>query len=316
MTSNETIASEVLAASLGGMISASALYPLEILKTKMQAAQDDEEKKETKKGMWQYAKYLYEKEGSLGIFFRGVEISALQSALEKALYFLAYTSLKETHRKLHSPQQSQQHLTASAHHIDTITNLALGCLAEWAHLPITLPVDAWTTQIQTQSNKSRFKQQKPLAILLHLLSGDKKQLYKGIGAYYVLCFKPALQYTVYEQVKQIILKRSHKTSLSAVEAFVLGMFARTISTVLVFPFVRAKVLLQTSGKTNSANPDALTQRNVTSVLHQVYQEQGLSGLFQGLGPELTRGIFSSALMLMIKERLAVVVREALGGERA
>jgi hypothetical protein len=36
--SNETIATEVLAASLGGAISASILYPLEVLKTKMQAA--------------------------------------------------------------------------------------------------------------------------------------------------------------------------------------------------------------------------------------------------------------------------------------
>ena len=33
----DTIASEVLSASLGGAISASILYPLEVLKTKMQA---------------------------------------------------------------------------------------------------------------------------------------------------------------------------------------------------------------------------------------------------------------------------------------
>jgi solute carrier family 25 (peroxisomal adenine nucleotide transporter), member 17 len=137
-----------------------------------------------------------------------------------------------------------------------------------------------------------------------------------------LCFKPALQYTIYEQVKTALLasRRNASTSLSAVEAFVLGMVARTIATVLVFPFLRAKVLLQTAkatdtqesasrGATNGeGNPVKPTRPMTTySVLLHQWQRAGLAGLYQGIGPELTRGIFSSALMLMIKERIAVLV---------
>jgi hypothetical protein len=43
----------------------------------------------------------------------------------------------------------------------------------------------------------------------------------------------------------------------------------------------------------------------------VYERDGLAGLFQGLGPELTRGIFSAALMLMMKEKLASRVQRVL-----
>ena len=288
---DETIASEVLAASLGGAISASVLYPLEVLKTKLQAhdkqQQNDSDEDLT---MIQFAKQLYKKEG-IRVFWKGMETSAFQSALEKALYFFAYTALKQLYAMVRGPQQS----------LDGLSNLALGCAAEWAHLPITLPVDAWTTRIQT-SNET------PMAILMAMLSSKDEHFYKGISAYTILCFKPALQYTVFEQVKRLLVaSRKHK-SLNSAEAFLLGMVARTVATVLVFPFLRAKVVMQTHQQQQSSTNEKLS---LLKLLQQVYAKDGLSGLFQGLGPELTRGIFSAALMLMIKERIADWVRQKM-----
>lgn len=304
---NETIASEVLAASVGGAISASILYPLEVLKTKMQAVDEDDEDKND--DMITFSSKLYRREG-LGVFVRGVETSAFQSALEKALYFFAYTFLKEAYTVVYGSGQ-----------ISAMPNLALGCLAEWAHLPISMPVDYWTTQIQTSTDA-------PVKILLAMLSmkNKSKTWYKGIQAYYVLCFKPALQYTVFEQVKAMWVQgRVHKT-LGAAEAFALGMFARTVATVLVFPYVRAKVLLQ-KAKSSADDDDANVQGGggtaaaspkeeltMSSVLWSALESDGFAGLYQGLGPELTRGIFSAALMLMIKERIAGTIRQmVLGG---
>jgi hypothetical protein len=129
----DTIASEVLSASVGGAISASILYPLEVLKTKMQVDDNEEEKE---KGMVQYAKELYRKE-CMTVFFNGVETSGFQSAIEKAFYFFAYTTLKQVHQLVRSiaiPENASKPLGAT-------TNLFLGCLAEWSHLPITMPID-------------------------------------------------------------------------------------------------------------------------------------------------------------------------------
>lgn len=292
----ETIVSEVLAASLGGAISAGVLYPLEVLKTKLQALNDDDEDDTTNndstnntvatkdRAMIPFALKLYRTEG-LSVFFRGFETSSFQSALEKALYFFSYTALKEVHRGV----SGQAELPGAL-------NLAVGYIAEWAHLPITLPVDAWTTRIQTTKDA-------PMKILLNMLADRNCKFYKGISAYYLLCFKPALQYTVYEQLKQIVLRHRQNKVLSSVEAFGMGMIARTVATVLVFPFLRAKILMQTTD-------DAATSS--VQVLADQYQKVGiLKGWYQGIAPELTRGIFSSALMLMIKERIAVLVREIL-----
>jgi hypothetical protein len=135
MSTDESIASEVIAASLGGAISSSILYPLEVLKTKMQAASDEHEDKD--KTMWEFASQLVKQHG-YRVFWVGVETSALQSATEKALYFFAYTCLK--HLYVGPPPHPP---------LKALPNLTLGCLAEWSHLPITLPLDCWTTKIQT-----------------------------------------------------------------------------------------------------------------------------------------------------------------------
>lgn len=313
----ESIALEVLSASAAGAFSASALYPLEVLKTKMQAeskstnttdtteskSQDEQEnpKQEVKKlNMVEYAKEMYQKEG-ITPFYAGIGTSAFQSSAEKALYFFAYTALKNIYSIIGKTKE-----------IGTISNLILGCMAEWAHLPITLPLDCLTTQIQTGHNGGKA----PIAILMTMLSeGDGiRGMYKGIQAYTVLCLKPAIQYTVFEQVKRILLVRKRLSgakgsmveSLTTAEAFILGMISRTIATIAVYPYLRAKVMLQSSKMLNVNETP-----NLPAMILKMYTSGGLAECFQGIGPELTRGVFSAALMLACKERIHDVVKKVL-----
>lgn len=315
----DTIASEVIAASLGGAISASVLYPLEVLKTKMQAGGDDDDddddtntsNSEEKQPltMVQYATRLYQKEGA-GVFVRGMETSAFQSATEKALYFFAYQALKDAYATLTSSTK-----------LDGFSNLLLGCAAEWAHLPITLPLDCWTTQIQTQTGNET-----PMALLLNLLNAGPSKMYKGIQAYTVLCLKPALQYTIFEQVKTAVVATRVQKTLSTAEAFLLGMIARTIATVVVFPYLRAKVMLQAAKSSSTANDGSKSTStsqdgnkpgttSIPAMLGTMYRQGGLALWFQGLGPELTRGVLSAALMMTIKEKIAIIVKGMIVGHQ-
>ena len=341
----ESVASEVVSAMVGGMFSASALYPLEVLKTRMQAeskvttssgnnpqeetAADDEHQPNSsggsnsgsgaeivskqqlkneysnaaQEGMTSYATLMYHHEGGIAPFYSGVVTSAVQSATEKALYFFAYTFFKNGY----------VNITGSSN-IGAISNLILGCMAEWAHLPVTLPIDCVTTAIQTDDkNRGAF-------VLLGTILSEKGigGFYKGIQAYTVLCLKPAIQYTVYEQVKKIVLAarrvNSHNSrqqlvdeSLSAAEAFFLGMFARIVATMLTYPYLRAKVMLQ------STYGDAKVKPTIPQMIAEQLSSGGVWGLYQGIGPELTRGVFSAALMMMVKERIGVVVRGLIDG---
>ena len=366
---NESILAEVVAASVGGAFSASALYPLEVLKTKMQATSKDDgndndndetskeassnasesEGEEGSEGSLEvinkpstcsdgastdpssssstsastststtsstqptsalsYATDLYQKQG-IAPFYAGIETSAFQSATEKALYFFAYTGFKNVYTFFAGNKQ-----------MGTAVNLLLGCMAEWAHLPITLPIDCLTTQIQTGNNGNRG----PMAILMTMLrEGDGiRGMYKGIQAYTILCLKPAIQYTVFEQVKSAMLirkrlaignqsnatARREAETLTAMEAFLLGMVARTIATIATYPYLRAKVVMQSQ---KVSEGDTNQKPNITSMIGKMYMSGGLQECFQGLGPELTRGVFSTALMMMMKEKIAFVVKNAL-----
>ena len=185
-------------------------------------------------------------------------------------------------------------------------------MAEWAHLPVTLPIDCVTTAIQTDDkNRGAF-------VLMGNILSEKGigGFYKGIQAYTVLCLKPAIQYTVYEQVKKIVLvsRRAQSQgrvivdeSLSAAEAFFLGMFARVVATMLTYPYLRAKVMLQ------STYGNAKVKPTIPQMFAEQFSEGGVWGLYQGIGPELTRGVFSAALMMMAKERIGVVVKALIDG---
>jgi hypothetical protein len=101
------------------------------------------------------------------------------------------------------------------------------------------------------------------------------------------------------------VKGSMAESLTTAEAFILGMIARTIATIAVYPYLRAKVMLQSSKTMLNETP------NIPSMIMKMYVNGGLAECFQGIGPELTRGVFSAALMLACKERIHDVVKKML-----
>lgn len=340
MSSDDTIASEALAAAVGGAISSGMLYPLEVLKTRMQADDNNaddtsemEDHEENEKDCHDfvkpkpapsnalcYANNLYRAEG-ISVFFDGMEVSALQSAIEKALYFFAYTALKRGYSYTRTTRQHQH----QPQKLSALSNVFLGCLAEWVHLPITLPIDTLTTAIQTSGGNSKTATDKTTTILaLWMTLWKEKSFYKGIQAYWILCFKPALQYTIFEQVKAWILKlrairqqkggsQQRQQQLSAAEAFLLGMVSRTAAILVVFPFVRAKVRMQSLKKSSGSESSAgvPTTISIWKLLAETYIHSGWKALYQGLGPELTRGVLSAALMMMVKERISGGVKNVL-----
>ena len=96
--------------------------------------------------------------------------------------------------------------------------------------------------------------------------------------------------------------------MGAAEAFFLGMFARVIATMLTYPYLRAKVMLQSTYGTAKIKP------TIPQMILEQLSNGGVVGLYQGIGPELTRGVFSAALMMMVKERIGVLVKAFIDGK--
>ncbi|CAH0518907.1 unnamed protein product [Peronospora belbahrii] len=245
------------AAGVGGFLSTSILHPLDTLKTRIQSGasllpDDNNATLSTKKNkQMALIKSLYQ----------GIQYKAAESSTSKFMYFYAYTMLAH----MVAPKDGKP--------IGTLTDLGIGYLSELCHLPITMPMELVGTRMQTGIESGSM-----LQILRSLIKkSGVGGLYKGFGAYFVLCLQPAIQYTVFERLKNVYLLKFKQASqaLGALEVFVLGAIARSIATIVLFPYIRAK--------------------------------EGPLALYRGLGPELARGALSSALMLMIKEKVQMYI---------
>ena len=51
------------------------------------------------------------------------------------------------------------------------------------------------------------------------------------------------------------------------------------------------------------------------MIAEQFADGGVWGLYQGIGPELTRRVFSAVLMMMAEERIGVAVRGMFDGNR-
>jgi len=197
----ETMATAT-AAAIGACTSSLILYPLDTLKTRMQS-QSKESKADAS-------------DMSMKSLYKGIQYKATQSTMSKFFYFYAYTSL------------SNAVTGGDGKKLSTAMNLIVGYLAELMHLPLTLPIEVMVTKMQTTKGKINV-----MEIFKNILkegNGTFAGFYKGFSSYFVLCLQPAIQFTVFEQVKAFYLKSAKKTGngLTALEVRI-SLFFRYIS---------------------------------------------------------------------------------------
>lgn len=61
-------------------------------------------------------------------------------------------------------------------------------------------------------------------------------------------------------------------------------------------------------------PPLPVPQTLLASMHTIFAEDGIAGLFHGLGPEVFRGMLSGAVMLMVKEKIENATRLALQGK--
>lgn len=178
------------AAGVGGFVATGALYPLDTLKTRLQSG----------------AAALpggpgTSKLAAVRALYSGLQYKIAESTTSKFFYFYAYTLLAQ----LVAPRDGSP--------IGTGTNLAIGYLSEFVHLPVTLPMEVIATKLQTGRAGHGHGGVAQIVRGVFQESGVAG-FYKGFRAYFVLCLQPAIQYTVFERVKALYLERFKKASQS------------------------------------------------------------------------------------------------------
>jgi len=264
-------------AAVAGALSTVILYPLETIKTRMQAMKGGDKKE--KPSMAQVFEQV-KKDGGLAALYSGVYVKALQSSITKSMYFYIFAMMGGGSFKT------------------VFAELFTGYMAELVSLPLMMPLEVVGNKMIV--SKKSVTPQKVISDIV--AESGVAGFYSGLGANVVNAIQPAIHFGIFEQIKKSILN-DKKTQLGFLESFVYGGVARAISTMIFFPTIRAKVIAGT-------DPDSKHLSPMEIIMGEV-KKAGVVGLYNGVQPELIRGVLSTALTMAIKERVADGVKNFL-----
>ncbi|KAJ4722400.1 peroxisomal adenine nucleotide carrier 1-like [Melia azedarach] len=287
--------SEATSGAIGALVSTTILYPLDTCKTKYQAevrAQHQQKYRNISDVFWEAIATR-----QVLSLYQGLGTKNLQSFISQFIYFYGYSFFKRLYLE-----------KSGKNTIGTRANLLVAAAAGACTVVLTQPLDTASSRMQT----SEFGKSKGL--WKSLSESTWSEAFDGLGISLLLTSNPSIQYTVFDQLKQRLLKRRLKretgseaspVALSAFSAFVLGALSKCVATFLTYPAIRCKVMIQAAESDEEGINQApqKKQKTVTGALCSIWKKEGPLGFYKGLQAQILKTVLSSALLLMIKEKI-------------
>jgi hypothetical protein len=280
--------------------------------------------------MWLTCWLIYRSEGLEGLF-AGLSSKMVHTYVSNFAYFYWFSFLKQAAAR------------RSATPIGTGLSLAIGSLAGALNMTMTLPLEMINTRAQILSSDSESESEssdeddkdkathttphKSMVELAREIYAEDGVLsfWKGFVPSLVLVTNPSINFTLFDKLKLRVQTAkmaatgaARLASLSALEAFVIAAIAKAIATLLTYPIIRAKVLMQAQKKHIEAASasEAQTQHphhhhhhhadmgnSMLQVLKRIGELEGPSGYFKGCSAQLFNTVLKSALLVMTKEQI-------------
>ncbi|CAN6337707.1 unnamed protein product [Urochloa humidicola] len=291
---------EATSGAIGSLVSTTVLYPLDTCKTKFQAELQTHHGAHKYRNLSDVFWEAIQKKQLLSLY-QGLNTKNVQSFISSFFYFYGYSYFKRLYLE-----------KSGAKSIGTTANLIVAAAAGACTVIVTQPLDTAASRMQT----SAFGKSKGLRETLS--EGTWMQAFDGLGISIILTCNPSIQYTAFDQLKQRIIQRQRRknggsaednsrVALSAFSAFLLGAVSKSIATVLTYPLIRCKVMIQAADpdEDESERPSkSRAPKTMLGALHAIWSKEGIPGFFKGLHAQILKTVLSSALLLMIKEKIS------------
>ena len=276
--------------SIGAFISTSIVFPLDKFKARLQVGESLTD--------------LLSEVTSDGIskLWDGAQSRVLESTCSKFTYFYFYSLLKSFMEVRNRGQK-----------LGTVVNLIVGYFAAVANNLLTLPLQVTAVRVMVSSKTTTFGKEWRNIVDEEGVFG----LWRGIAPSMILCINPAISFASFDQVKVRVLRSRGldlNSALSAFEAFLIGAICKAVATLVTFPFIRVKTLMQVGtggqnqkskqqGERKNATKQDYSEKKVADVLSEIFNQEGFPGLYTGLTPQLIKGVAASAILFAAKEKI-------------
>jgi len=268
-------------------------YPLITLSTRAQV-----EKKKGNTGTLAAAKRILDREGVNGLY-AGMESALFGITVTNFVYYYWYEFSRAFFQR-----------TTNKTRLNTIESMAAGALAGSATVMITNPIWVVNTRMTARKEESddpalpsaegntaaTEKKRAPNTISTFLKIVREEgflRLFAGVLPALVLVINPILQYTIFEQLKQLLEKRR---KVGATDSFLLGAIGKLAATSITYPYITVKSRAHVASGEGS-------KEGMTASLKRIVREEGVSGLYGGIGPKVTQSVLTAAFLFAFKDVL-------------
>ncbi|RFU27017.1 hypothetical protein B7463_g9322, partial [Scytalidium lignicola] len=286
-----------IAGATGAVIANALVYPLDIVKTRLQVQVKRKPTDTTTEGddrfhytsTWDAITKIAAEDGVLGLY-SGMNGALLGVASTNFAYFYWYSII----RTLYISSRKSQ--TAPG----TAIELSLGAAAGAVAQIFTIPIAVVTTRQQTQTKDEKKGMVETARDVINSEDGWSG-LWRGLKASLVLCVNPAITYGTYQRLRTILFPG--KTNLRPWESFLLGAISKSLATIATQPLIVAKVGLQSKPPPSR---EGKPFKNFIEVMRFIVENEGVLGLFKGIAPQISKGIIVQGLLMMTKERMELI----------
>mmetsp|Transcript_81194 Transcript_81194/g.146553 ORF Transcript_81194/g.146553 Transcript_81194/m.146553 type:complete len:312 (+) Transcript_81194:79-1014(+) len=260
----------------GGIFATVVLQPLEVVKTRISVSQHGGA------SIQETFREIIASEG-FSALYSGLSAKCSETCLKNFVYFYVYDAIMRV---------AKQHRK-----ITTALNLALGYVAGVVTTSSTMPLEVLSTRLQAEKGGGDGMVSLARRIIATEGIGG---LFKAYWWNMLLCINPAIQNTVFDKMKANIIKVKAggdvklRVFLSPFEAFLLGALSKALATVITYPMVRAKTIMQAGSSAGKQDGSDV----------ELSPLQRLSELYRGLASALVKGVLQAALLYMMKDQIA------------
>ncbi|RCK64609.1 Peroxisomal membrane protein PMP47A [Candida viswanathii] len=320
--SNQEIAHAVSGA-VGGALALGITYPLITLSTLAQTAAKKKEEQEKNKPevkptvsmttlqkvhfaivtnpAYLAAKEIIEEKGFLGLY-AGLESALYGITLTNFIYYYFYELTSNVFIKANGTKRKG---------LSTIQSIITGAIAGAFTCVGSNPFWVANTRMMTQKKKSAEDgtDDKPASTstfkaLVDIVENDGfGALFAGVLPALVLVINPIIQYTIFEQIKNVIVANGGTKSFTASKAFFIGAFGKLIATTLTYPYITLKSRMHIKKKKLKGQGEDEKELSMIQEIRKIVKEEGLEGLYAGLAVKVTQSIATAAFLFYFKEEL-------------